>query len=60
MNPPSRDPRLLRAADALAKNRLDEAEPALAAWIAEHPADPYALRMMAELLGRLGRYRESV
>ena len=59
MNPPSRDPRLLRAADALAKNRLDEAEPALAAWIAKHPADPYALRMMAELLGRLGRYRES-
>ncbi len=59
MPPPSRDPRLLRAADALAKNRLDEAEPALAAWIAEHPADPYALRMMAELLGRLGRYRES-
>ena len=56
---PSRDPRLLRAADALAKNRLDDAEPALAAWIAEHPADPYALRMMAELLGRLGRYRES-
>ncbi len=56
---PSRDPRLLRAADALAKNRLDEAEPALAAWIAQHPADPYALRMMAELLGRLGRYRES-
>ena len=59
MPPPSRDPRLLRAADALAKNRLDEAEPALAGWIAEHPADPYALRMMAELLGRLGRYRES-
>ncbi len=59
MPPPSRDPRLLRAADALAKNRLDEAEPALAAWIAAHPADPYALRMMAELLGRLGRYRES-
>ena len=59
MPPPSHDPRLLRAADALAKNRLDEAEPALAAWIAEHPTDPYALRMMAELLGRLGRYRES-
>ncbi|MFZ4688035.1 MAG: sulfotransferase [Polymorphobacter sp.] len=56
---PSRDPRLLRAADALAKNRLDDAEPALAAWLEEHPADPYALRMMAELLGRLGRYRES-
>ena len=57
--PPSRDPRLLRAADALAKNQLDIAEPGLKAWLALHPADFYALRMMAELLGRLGRYRES-
>ncbi len=57
--PPSRDPRLLRAADALAKNRLELAEPALKAWLAEHPGDFYALRMLAELNGRIGRYREA-
>ena len=59
MPAPSNDMRLLRAADALAKNQLDTAEPALRAWIAEHPAEPYALRMLAELHGRLGRYREA-
>ncbi|MBC7520843.1 MAG: sulfotransferase [Sandarakinorhabdus sp.] len=59
MPPPSHDPRLLHAADALAQNRLEIAEPALAAWIADHPDDPYALRMLAEVNGRLARYREA-
>ncbi len=59
MPPPSRDPRLMHAAAALAKNDLDTAQPALAAWLAAHPVDPYALRMMAEVSGRLGRYAES-
>lgn len=57
--PPSRDPALLTAAAALARNDLDRADPALKAWLAAHPDDVYALRMQAELLGRLGRYRES-
>ncbi len=59
MPPPSRDPRLLEAGAALAQNQLEVAEPALQAWLAQHPHDPYALRMLAELNGRLGRYRES-
>lgn len=57
--PPSRDPRLLRAGEALAENRLDAAEPALQAWLKLHPQDPYALRMLAEVNGRLLRYREA-
>ncbi len=59
MLPPSRDPRLLAAGAALAKNDLDRADPALRAWLRDHPRDPYALRMLAELNGRLGRYGEA-
>ena len=59
MPPPSRDPRLLQAAAALNRNDLDVAHPALTGWLAAHPDDPYALRMMAEVAGRLGRYGES-
>ncbi|KPF75268.1 hypothetical protein IP88_07270 [alpha proteobacterium AAP81b] len=57
--PPSRDPRLIAAGAALARNDLDKADPLLKAWLVEHPDDIYALRMLAELFGRLGRYRES-
>ncbi len=56
---PSRDPRLMAAGAALARNELDKADPLLKAWLVEHPDDIYALRMQAELLGRLGRYRDS-
>ena len=59
MPPPSRDPRLLHAGAALAENRLEVAEPALQAWLKAHPRDPYALRMLAEVNGRLTRYREA-
>ena len=59
MLPPSRDPRLLAAGAALAKNDLDRADPALRAWLKDNPRDPYALRMLAELNGRLGRYAEA-
>ena len=59
MAPPSRDLRLMNAGAALAENRLDVAEPALKAWLLLYPDDPYALRMLAEVYGRLTRYRES-
>ncbi len=59
MAPPSRDPRLLRAGAALAKNDLDAAVPALEAWLRLYPRDPYALRMLAEANGRLQRYAEA-
>ena len=59
MPPPSRDPRLLRAGAALARNDLDVAVPALGDWLQLHPDDPYALRMLAEAKGRLGRFAEA-
>ncbi len=59
MPPPSRDPRLMRAGAALAKNDLDVAVPALDHWLRLYPRDPYALRMLAEAKGRLGRFAES-
>jgi tetratricopeptide (TPR) repeat protein len=59
MAPPSRDPRLMNAGAALAQNRLEVAEPALKAWLQQYPDDPYALRMLAEVHGRMLRYRES-
>ena len=59
MPPPSRDPRLLRAGAALARNDLDVAVPALDDWLQLHPRDPYALRMLAEAKGRLGRFAEA-
>ncbi len=49
----------MAAGAALARNELDKADPLLKAWLAANPDDIYALRMMAELFGRLGRYRDS-
>jgi tetratricopeptide (TPR) repeat protein len=54
-----RDPRLLGAGSALAEGRLAAAEGLLRAHLKERPADIAAIRMMAELAGRLGRYRDS-
>ena len=53
------DPRLLAAALALHDNRLSEAEPMLRAHLKADPFDVAAIRMMAELAGRLGRYRDA-
>lgn len=50
-----RDPRLLEAALALHDNRLNEAEPILRAHLKENPFDVAAIRMLAELAGRIGR-----
>jgi tetratricopeptide (TPR) repeat protein len=53
------DPALMRAAEALLDNDLPAAEQALRARLREKPTDVAAIRMMAELAGRLGRYPDS-
>jgi tetratricopeptide (TPR) repeat protein len=55
-----RDPQLLRAAQALAENRLPEAEAQLRARLRQAPNDVAALRMLAELAVRVGRNEESL
>ncbi len=49
------DPRLMAAADALANNRIPEAEAALRAHLLQAPTDVAAIRMLAEVAARLGR-----
>lgn len=54
-----RDPELIAAAAALADRRLDVAERALKAKLRIDPTDIAAIRMLAEVAGRLGRYRDA-
>jgi tetratricopeptide (TPR) repeat protein len=54
-----RNPRLLEAGLALAENRLHDAEPLLRAHLKEDPLDVAAIRMFAELAGRIGRYKDA-
>jgi tetratricopeptide (TPR) repeat protein len=53
------DPRLLQAAMALNENRLEIAEPILKSFLKEDPFDPLAIRMLAELAGRIGRWTDA-
>ena len=53
------DPLLQQAALALADNRLGEAEPILKARLKAVPTDVAAIRMLAELAGRIGRHRDA-
>jgi Flp pilus assembly protein TadD len=53
------DPELMRAAEALLDNDLATAERILRPHLAARPADVAAIRMMAELAGRLGRYPDA-
>ncbi len=53
------DPELQHAALALADNRLGEAEPLLKARLKAVPTDVAAIRMLAELAGRIGRHRDA-
>jgi tetratricopeptide (TPR) repeat protein len=53
------DPALLEAADALARNELSRAEPILRARLKERPTDIGAIRMLAELAGRIGRNKDA-
>lgn len=52
-------PRLITAALALADNDLPRAEPLLRQHLAEDPFDVAAIRMFAELAGRIGRYKDA-
>jgi tetratricopeptide (TPR) repeat protein len=54
-----RNPDLLRAAGALLDNDLPVAERILRPYLHEYPTDVAAIRMMAELAGRLGRYADA-
>src|SRR5437763_5754531 len=53
------DPRLIEAAAALRDNRLDVAERILKPYLKENPFDAKAIRMLAELAGRIGRWRDA-
>ena len=55
----TRDPRLLAPAAALHENRIPEAELLLREHLKQFPTDVAALRMLAEVAARLGRYADS-
>lgn len=55
----SLDPAMVEAALALQQNRLDIAERHLRARLRADPLDVAAIRMMAELAARLGRYPDA-
>ena len=52
-------PRLIEAAVAMNRNALSQAEPLLKQHLKEDPFDVYAIRMLAELAGRIGRMRDA-
>src|SRR5690348_11428362 len=52
-------PRLIEAAMALNENRLDVAERLLKPHLKEDPFDAAAIRMLAELAGRIGRWKDA-
>ena len=53
------DPALQDAADALARNELARAEPILRERLKQSPTDIGAIRMLAELAGRIGRNKDA-
>jgi len=55
----NKDPRLMEAAAALVENDLPIADARLRAHLGAHPTDVAALRMLAEVAGRLRRYRDA-
>lgn len=55
----TRDPRLLEAAAALCENKIAPAEALLRAHLKQHPTDVAAIRMLAEVAARLGRYGDA-
>src|SRR5574338_127640 len=52
-------PRLIEAAMAMNEDRLDVAERLLKPHLKEDPFDALAIRMLAELAARIGRWRDS-
>lgn len=55
----AKDPLLLEAADALARNDIPVAERLLKQYLKQHPTDVAAIRMLAELAARIGRYQDA-
>jgi predicted Zn-dependent protease len=55
----TKDPRLLTAAAALCENNIPQAEALLRAHLKKFPTDVAALRMLAEVAARLGRYEDA-
>jgi tetratricopeptide (TPR) repeat protein len=55
----TRDPRLLEPAAALCENRIAVAERLLRQHLKQFPTDVAAIRMLAEVAARLGRYPDS-
>lgn len=55
----TRDPRLLEAAAALCDNRIAPAEALLREHLKLYPTDIAAIRMLAEVAARLGRYGDA-
>lgn len=53
------DPELVAAAGALAEGRLDIAERGLRPVLKRRPTDVAAIRMLAEVAARLGRYQDA-
>jgi tetratricopeptide (TPR) repeat protein len=52
----TRDPRLMSAALALVENRVPDAEAGLREHLKRYPTDVAAIRMLAEVAARIGRY----
>lgn len=52
-------PRLIQAAMAMNENDLPVAEPLLRQHLKEDPLDVFAIRLFAELAGRIGRYKDA-
>ena len=59
INAAVRNPKLMEAALALYENRLHDAEPILKAQLKQNPFDVAAIRMLAELAGRIGRFPDA-
>jgi predicted Zn-dependent protease len=55
----TRDPRLLEAAAALVDNRIAVAEALLREHLRQYPTDIAAIRMLAEVAARLGRFGDA-
>lgn len=56
---PAYDPRLVAAAAAMNANDLPRAEPLLRGLLKDDPFDVRAIRLFAELAGRIGRYADA-
>jgi tetratricopeptide (TPR) repeat protein len=55
----TRDPRLMEAAAHLCEDRIAPAEALLREHLKQHPTDVAAMRMLAEVAARLGRYPDA-